>query len=116
MKNTCLKSNQPSKVMALIIVLGASCLISGLSGCATGSRYQQSSGEYYDDNRMTSHVKSALKADTLYKYDDVNVATFKGVVQLSGFVSNSAQMSRAGELSREVVGVKDVQNNISVKE
>lgn len=113
---TPVKSHQPLKAMVLIIALGAVSLLSGMSGCATGSRYKQSSGEHYDDSRMTSRVKSALKADTLYKYDEVNVATFKGVVQLSGFVSNRAQMARAGELSRQVVGVTDVQNNITVKE
>ncbi len=116
MKITSVKSNQPLKAMALIIALSAVSLFSGVSGCASGSRYKQSSGEHYDDSRMTTHVKSALKADTLYKYDEVNVVTFKGVVQLSGFVSNRAQMGRAGELSRQVAGVTDVQNNITVKE
>ena len=66
----------------------------GLTGCA-GNRYTQSTGEHIDDSGTSSRVRSALSADTQYKYADVNVQTFKGVVQLSGFVNSREQKNRA---------------------
>ena len=61
-------------------------------------------------------VKSALSNDAEYKYEGVEVTVFKGTVQLSGFVDTSAQKSRAGDLAKEVKGVKDLENNITVKQ
>ena len=61
-------------------------------------------------------MKSALSDDSVYKYPDVKVTTFKGTVQLSGFVENKEQKSRATDLAKNVNGVKDVENNISVKQ
>jgi hyperosmotically inducible protein len=104
------------KMLALVIGFGALPLLLGVTGCTTGSRYHQSTGEYIDDHGLTSHVKSALGADTQYKYDDVNVVTFKGVVQLNGFVNTKDQKSRAGDLATKVEGVKEVKNNITIKE
>jgi osmotically-inducible protein OsmY len=57
-----------------------------------------------------------LADDSQYKYDGVNVETFKGVVQLSGFVNTRDQKNRAGDLARKVKGATDVENNITVKE
>lgn len=102
--------------MVLILSVGAWPLVAGLTGCSTGSRYKQSTGEYIDDRGLTSHVKKALGEDRQYKFDDVNVVTFKGVVQLNGFVNTREQKNRAGELARNAEGVKEVQNNITVKE
>ncbi len=93
--------------------LGAAALVGG--GCA-GDRYHQSTGEEIDDKGTSMRVKSALSDDTQYKYPMVQVKTFKGTVQLSGFVDTKDQKNRAGDLAKNVQGVKDVQNNISVKE
>jgi hyperosmotically inducible protein len=93
----------------------ATATIVGLSGCA-GDRYHESTGESIDDTGITSRVKDALGNDTMYKYPGVKVTTFKGTVQLSGFVDTHAQKSQAGSLAKNVTGVKDVQNNITVKE
>lgn len=117
MKTPTVKTSQPLKVLALILCVGALPLAWSTTGCtSTGSRYKQSTGEYIDDHALSSHVKSALGKDHQYKYGDVNVVTFKGVVQLSGFVNSSAQKSRAGDLARNVQGVTEVQNSITVKE
>src|SRR5271163_4148326 len=92
----------------------AAASVAGLSGCA-GDRYHQSTGEHIDDAATTSRVKDALCNDSMYKYPDVNVTTFKGTVQLSGFVDNHDQKARATELAKGCAGVKDVVDNITVK-
>jgi len=104
------------KVLGLVIGLGALPLLLGVTGCTTGSRYEQSTGERIDDHGTSSRVRAALADDSQYKYDGVNVETFKGVVQLSGFVNTKDQKNRAGDLARKVAGVTDVENNITVKE
>ena len=116
MKNTSANTGKSLKALGLAIGLGALPLLLGPTGCTTGSRYQQSTGEYIDDHTLSSHVKKALGHDSQYKYDDVNVVTFKGVVQLSGFANMKDQKDRAGDLAKNVEGVKEVQNNITVKE
>lgn len=89
--------------------------LAGLTGCS-GDRYNESTGEHIDDAATTGRVKSALHGDSMYKYPDVDVTTFKGTVQLSGFVDNRDQKSRAGTLAKDVPGARDVVNNITVKE
>jgi hyperosmotically inducible protein len=102
------------KSIGLAMCLGTMTII-GLTGCA-GNRYEQSTGEYIDDTGTTSRVKRALADDPRFKYDDVNVSTFKGTVQLSGFVSSGEQKSRAEERAKNVEGVQEVVNNITVKD
>jgi osmotically-inducible protein OsmY len=99
-----------------IISIGAMPLAVSLlaSGCA-GDRYHESTGEGIDDTATTSRVKKALHNDTQYKFEDVKVSTFKGTVQLSGFADSRDAKSRAGEIAKSVEGVKDLENNISVK-
>ena len=109
------KTSQTVKVLGLALCLGALPLLTMVTGCA-GDRYHQSTGESIDDHGTTMRVKSALANDAQYKYEDVNVDTFKGVVQLSGFVNTHAQKSRAAEIAKGVENVKDVENNITVKE
>lgn len=115
MKKTSGFSNNKLKVLTLVIGLSSLALISGISGCA-GNRYTQSTGERIDDSGDSSRVKKALAADTQYKYEDVNVQTFKGVVQLSGFVNSNDQKNRAGDIAKKVEGVSSVKNNITVKQ
>jgi len=116
MKKTSVNTGKTLKVLGLVIGLGALPLLLGVTGCTTGSRYEQSTGERIDDHGTSSRVKAALADDSQYKYDGVNVETFKGVVQLSGFVNTRDQKNRAGDLARKVKGVNDVENNITVKE
>ena len=95
-------------------VLLATATVVGLSGCA-GDRYHESTGESIDDRATTGRVKDALAHDNMYKYPDVHVTTFKGQVQLSGFVDSSDQKSRAKTLAKNCAGVTDVVDNITVK-
>jgi hyperosmotically inducible periplasmic protein len=113
MKTTVKK--QTGKILALIVCLGALPVATMVTGCA-GDRYHQSTGEAIDDSGVSMRVKSALSNDGEYKYDGVDVKTFKGTVQLSGFVDTHAQKSRAADIAKNVEGVKDVDNNITVKE
>jgi len=110
-----MKTTKTSQTLAIILCLGALPLLALTTGCA-GDRYHQSTGEAIDDHGVSSRVKSALSNDQQYKYDGVDVVTFKGTVQLSGFVDSSAQRSRAGALAKSVEGVKEVENNITVKQ
>jgi len=83
-----------------------------VTGCTTGSRYEQSTGERIDDHNTSSRVRAALADDLQYKYGGV----FKGTVQLSGLVNTRDQKNRAGDLARKVRGVNGGENNIIVKE
>ena len=116
MKRASAKTGKTLKVLSLVIGLGAMPLLLGVTGCTTGSRYEQSTGERIDDHGTSSRVRAALADDTQYKYDGVNVETFKGVGQLSGGVNTRDQKSRAGDIARKVKGATDVENNITVKE
>jgi len=89
--------------------------MTGLLGCA-GNSYKRSTGEYIDDKAINSRVRSALSDNAEYKFKDVNVTTFRGTVQLSGFVVSSDQKRKAGEIADHVQGVKNVENNVTVKE
>ena len=115
MKKTTISTGRILKMSALILSVSALALAGGLTGCA-GDRYTQSTGERIDDNRTSERVHDALAADTQYKYTDVKVQSFKGVVQLSGFVNARDQKNRAGDIAKKVQGVKELQNNITVKE
>ncbi len=77
---------------------------------------QRTSAEYQDDKSLCSHVNQTLKDNPDYKFDEVSVMVIKGTVQLSGFVDTADQKSRAGDIAKGVAGVKDVENNITVKE
>ena len=83
-------------------------------GCA-GSATQESTGEYVTDSWITTKVKAALVEDSLVKATEVNVETFKGVVQLSGFVSSNAAMNQAVRLANGIKGVTSVRNDMRVK-
>jgi osmotically-inducible protein OsmY len=89
-------------------------LILAFAGCA-GTRTKESTGGYVDDSVITTKVKADLVNDPATKARDINVETFKGVVQLSGFVNTGQEKDRAGEIARNVKGVVDVKNNIVVK-
>ena len=109
-----MKITKTTQILALIVSLGSMSVVTLTTGCA-GDRYHESTGENIDDRGITMRVKNSLSDDTDYKYEGVNVTTFKGTVQLSGFVDTHAQKSRAAGLAKGIEGVKDVENNITVK-
>jgi hyperosmotically inducible protein len=83
-------------------------------GCAS-TRTQEGTGEYVDDTVITTKVKAAILNEPSLKSAEINVETFKGVVQLSGFVSSQAAESKAIEVARTVGGVKSVKNDMRLK-
>ncbi|MBK7648289.1 MAG: BON domain-containing protein [Betaproteobacteria bacterium] len=83
-------------------------------GCASTSK-SEGTGEYVDDVMITSKVKAAILGESSLKSAEINVETFKGVVQLSGFVSSQAAANKAVELTRAVKGVSSVKNDMRVK-
>jgi osmotically-inducible protein OsmY len=89
-------------------------MLAALVGCA-GSPTKEGPGEYVDDSVITTKVKAAIFSEPTLKSAEVNVETFKGVVQLSGFVSTQANIYKAAELARGVGGVMNVRNDMRLK-
>lgn len=85
-----------------------------VGGCASTSK-TEGTGEYVDDSVITTKVKAALAGDSETSATEINVETFKGVVQLSGFVNSRAEMNRAVQVARGVAGVKSVKNDMRLK-
>ena len=83
-------------------------------GCASTSK-QEGTGEYVDDTVITTKVKTAILNEPALKSMEINVETFKGVVQLSGFVSSQTAINKAIDLTRHVPGVKSVKNDMRIK-
>ena len=116
----------PTPVMTTIIktiVLTASLAVgaAGIVGCDRqagargGPASERTAGEELDDKTLTANVKGALHADPM-KFPDVQVTTYRAVVQLSGFADTRDQRNRAEDIAKQVPGVQKVENNISVKE
>jgi len=83
-------------------------------GCASTST-QSSTGQYIDDTVITTKVKAAIFNDPTLSSAEINVETFKGVVQLSGFVGSTAEINQAVLVTRAVDGVQSVKNDMQVK-
>ena len=88
--------------------------IAALVACASTSK-QSSTGEYIDDSVITTKVKSLLAADDFLKSFQISVETYKGIVQLSGFVNSQKAVDKANEIAYSVKGVKSVKNDLIVK-
>jgi osmotically-inducible protein OsmY len=89
-------------------------LIATFAACAS-TRTHESAGEYVDDSVITTKVKSLLAADDFLKSFQISVETYKGIVQLSGFVNAQMAVDKAGEVVKSVPGVKSIKNNLIVK-
>lgn len=85
-----------------------------LVACASTYR-SEGTGEYIDDTVITSKVKAAVLGDAKLKSAEINVETFKGVVQLSGFVSSQAEIDQAVNVARSIKGVTSVSNAMRLK-
>jgi osmotically-inducible protein OsmY len=99
----------PIRVSAILAAL-----VLATAGCA-GGRTQESTGQYFDDAAITTKVKTAIFNDPNLKANEIAVETYKGVVQLSGFVASEAEANRAVQVARGVAGVKSVKNDIHLK-
>ena len=89
-------------------------LLASLLGCA-GTSTKEGTGEYVDDTVITTKVKAAIFNEPSLKVFQINVETFKGTVQLSGFVSTQANINRAVEVARGVPGVTSVRNDMRLR-
>lgn len=83
-------------------------------GCATTQKHE-STGQYIDNSVITTKVKAAIFEEATLKTLQINVKTFKGVVQLSGFVDSPQNVTKAGEVAGRVEGVVSVKNDLVVK-
>jgi osmotically-inducible protein OsmY len=102
---------QSNTAALLLAALMASAVVAGCSSSPT----QQSAGQAVDDGVVTAKVKAALVADPVTKAHQINVETFKGTVQLSGFVESDEARSRALQLARDVDGVKKVKDALEIR-
>ena len=95
-------------------MLFAASLVATLAGCASTST-KEGTGEYIDDSVITAKVKASIFNEPTLKASEINVETFKGDVQLSGFVSNPQDAQKAVEIARGVKGVTSVKNDVRIK-
>ena len=103
-------TQQLKRLSTFILML----VLASFLGCASTSK-QEGTGEYFDDTAITAKVKSAVLNEPTLKSAEINVETFKGVVQLSGFVRSQADINQAVEVARHVTGVKSVKNDMRLK-
>ncbi len=102
------------KYLKTIAALVPAVMLATLLGCASTTKHE-STGQYVDDSVITTKVKAAVFNEPTLKSAEVNVETFKGIVQLSGFVSDAGDVQKASELARNVTGVVSVKNDMRVK-
>jgi osmotically-inducible protein OsmY len=88
--------------------------LTGLAGCASTST-KESTGQYIDDSAITTKVKTAIFGDPKLKVLQISVKTYKGEVQLSGFVDSAESAAHAADVASKVEGVKSVRNDLVVK-
>jgi len=100
------------KNLTLITLIAAA--LTSVVGCASTAT-QESTGQYMDDTAITAKVKTAIFNDASLKSAEINVETFKGVVQLSGFVNSAADIQRAVALVQGISGVRSVKNDMRMK-
>jgi hyperosmotically inducible periplasmic protein len=111
-----LSSNRSIRFLAIGMCLTSIPLFLTATGCQSRNVHDQTAGQRIDDLQTTSRVSTALSSDVIYKFDTVNVETFNGNVQLSGFASSREQAERAAEIARKTPGVRNVINNITLRD
>jgi osmotically-inducible protein OsmY len=118
------------KQLKTISTISIAILFTAMLGCAstsqkegtsasnkesTSSSSKESAGEYIDDSVITTRVKAAIFNESTLKSAEINVETYKGIVQLSGFVNSQADINKAVEIARNIKGVTSVQNDMQLK-
>lgn len=98
------------KIIAIFMAL----FLASLTGCASTQQHQ-SAAEYIDDAVITTKVKAALFNDPALSAAEINVETYNGEVQLSGFVSAPNQINQAVQIAKNIEGVRKVKNSLLVK-
>ena len=102
------------KTFKTISSILAAVVLTTLIGCASSTK-KESTGEYIDDSLITTKVKTAVLNEPTLKSSEINVETFKGVVQLSGFVNSQADIQKAADVAGNVKGVVSVRNDMRLK-
>ncbi|MHB1332012.1 MAG: BON domain-containing protein [Sulfuriferula sp.] len=102
------------KLLKIFSAFFLSVVLVSFMGCAS-TQTKESTGSYIDDSVITTKVKAAIFKEPTLKSAEINVETFKGVVQLSGFVNSRADISKAVEVTRKVDGVRSVKNDMRLK-
>ncbi|HET9577697.1 MAG TPA: BON domain-containing protein [Usitatibacter sp.] len=97
-----------------ISALAAAVALTFAAGCASTATHE-STGQYVDDTTLTAKVKTAILADPSLKATEINVETFKGRVQLSGFVNSKEDITQAVHVAQGVKGVESVKNDMRLK-
>lgn len=103
-----------AKIRRTVTVLLCACMLASFAGC-TATPKHESAGEYVDDSVITTRVKAAIFDELALKTFQINVTTYRGVVQLSGFVDSAENARKAGEIARRVKGVEEVKNDLITK-
>jgi osmotically-inducible protein OsmY len=99
-----------NRVLAVLAALAMAVTL----GCASTAK-SEGTGEYVDDTVITAKVKTAILGESTLKSTEINVETFKGIVQLSGFVNSQSDVNKAVVVAQNVKGVKSVKNDMRVK-
>jgi Predicted periplasmic or secreted lipoprotein len=102
------------KISKILTALFLGVTLLSAAGCAS-TRTQEGTGGYIDDSVITTKVKAAIFNEPTLKSTEINVETFKGTVQLGGFVNSQADINRAVEVTRKVDGVRAVKNDMRLK-
>ena len=109
------KRNTFTRCLVILMLFAAVAVGSSTFTSCASTRTHESTGEYVDDSTITTKVKALLAEDNFLKSFQIGVETYKGTVQLSGFVNSQEALRKAGEITRSVKGVMSVKNNLIVK-
>lgn len=102
------------KQLKHLFIIFTAIVFMSILGCASTTT-SEGTGEYLDDSVITTKVKAAVFNEPTLKATEVNVETYKGIVQLSGFVDSQSDINKAEEVARNVKGVKSIRNDMRVK-
>lgn len=103
------------KSFKFLSALALATLLVSIVGCSGSTPRKETTAEYIDDSFLTTKVKAAILRQPVLKSSEIHVESYKGVVQLSGFVNSRSDINRAVEVTRTVRGVKSVRNDIRLK-
>jgi hypothetical protein len=108
-----------NKINRMLAGVGAALALISLMGCDTtnshGGSDERSEGRAIDDKNITADIKKSMETEPSYKFNGIDVKTYAGVVQLSGFVDSDAQKMRAQKIAEHTDGVRQVMNGITLK-
>ncbi len=104
-----------SNTIQKISCVGMAGMLLIMAGCKTAPKDERSEGRALDDKHITENVKKSLETEPTFKFSEVTVSTFAGIVQLSGFVNSDGEKQRAEDIAENTGGVKQVVNGIALK-